>query len=107
MIRDPRIGFTDAKDTTVEATEYFPHGGVIRKEHWDGSVDATVKVKGLRLNITSGAPPQQPVVDAIAALEEAQAEWRIAKHSGNSEWMGYARRRLESCNVRLREVTSG
>lgn len=106
MIRDPRMGHATAKTVTVEDTEYV-RNGVTRTEHWDGSVDATVRVKGLRLNITAGAPPQQTVVDAIAALEEAQAEWRIAKHSGNAEWMGYARRRLESCNVRLKEVTSG
>ena len=85
---------------TVERTE---HGRNIRRtEHADGRVDAEVKVRAIR--IVSGAPPSPPLVAAIAVLESATREYRVAKHSGEVTWIGHAKERLAAANARLVEV---
>jgi len=89
---------------TVTFREPTEHGHIDRTEHFNGSVDATVKVRSLRLNVTSGAPPDRNLVAAMHELEEAQKEWMIAKHSPSDEWKRYAQRRLYDANERLREV---
>ena len=87
--------------TIRERTE---KGGVTRTEHWNGSVDANVKIKALRLSLTAGAPPDTRLVQAIAELEAAQKEWLIAKHSPDPAWVMYARRRIRDAKERVREV---
>ena len=80
------------------------HGYVAMREHWNGSVDATVRVKALRLSVVADAPPSKMLVAAVAELEAAQAEWMIAKNSRSDEWKRYVQRRLHTANERLREV---
>lgn len=80
-------------------------GWVARREHFNGSVDATVRLKALRLHVTAGAPPNTRLVAAVAELEAAQAEWMIAKHSGSDEWRRYAAARLTAANQRMREAS--
>ena len=88
------------KLTTVERTE---HGNNIQRvEHHDGQVDANVKVKAIR--IVSGTPPSKPLVAAIAELESATREWRVAKHSQSDDWKRYVRNRLRIANAKVQEA---
>ena len=89
-------------NTIRERTE---KGAVARTEHWDGSVDASVKLKALRLNMTSGAPPDTRLVQAVAELEAAQREWLVAKHSPDPAWVMFAKRRIRVAKERVREVS--
>lgn len=83
--------------TTVERTE---HGTNIRRvEHHNGTVDATVKIKAIR--IVSGAPASKPLVEAIAELEAATREWRVAKHSQSDEWKSHVKTRLRVANEKV------
>jgi hypothetical protein len=103
-VRDPRVGHKTHGEERVIPTEY---GGVTITDRFDGSNDATVRIKALRLNLTAGAPPNRELVRAIALLEEAQAEWLVAKHSDNAEWQQYVRRKLAAANLRVQEVQHG
>ena len=86
--------------TFVERTE---HGNNIqRTEHFNGSEDANVKIKAVR--ITFGAPPSKPLVAAIKELESSIKEWRVAKHSDSDEWKRYAKARMKSANERVQET---
>jgi len=88
------------KRQTVTETEI---GRNIRHtEHHDGTVDAEVKIKAVK--ITFGAPPSKPLVAAIAELESAIREWRVAKHSTSDEWKTYAKARMKSANERVQET---
>ena len=89
-------------NTVRERTE---HGAVARREHWDGTVDANVRLRALRLHMTSGAPPDTRLVQAVAELEAAQKEWLIAKHSPDPAWVMYAKRRVVDAKERVREVS--
>jgi len=89
---------------TVVRTEATEHGQVKIREHFNGSQDATVQIKALRLSFTAGAPPNAALVAAIHELEEAQAEWRLAKESGSNAWMGFVSNRLRVANERVRET---
>ena len=85
---------------TVTRTE---HGRNVRHtEHHDGSVDGEVKLRAVK--ITGGAPPTKPLVAAVAELEAATREWRIAKHSESVEWQRFVKTRLRVANERLQEV---
>ena len=85
------------KLTTVERTE---HGNNIsRVEHHNGQVDATVKIKAIR--IVSGAPASKPLVEAIAELESATREWRVAKHSTSDDWKAHVKMRLRDANEKV------
>ena len=88
--------------TTRERTD---KGAVARREHWDGSVDANVQLQALRLHMTSGAPPDTRLVEAIAELEAAQKEWLVAKHSPDPAWVMFAKRRVMVAKERVREVS--
>jgi len=87
--------------TTVEDSE---HGSrrIKYTEHHDGTVDANVKVRAIK--ITSGAPPSKPLVTAIAELESAVREWRVAKHSPSKDWKRYAKTRLRVANEKVQEA---
>jgi len=93
---------TAGKQSTV--TERTQYGYTTHTEHADGTLDATVKVTGLRLNITNGAPPDTRLVYAIAELEEATREHRLASQSGQDDWIRYTTRRLADANLRVKEV---
>ena len=80
-------------------------GTVARREHWDGSVDANVQLRALRLHMTSGAPPDTRLVQAVAELEAAQREWLVAKHSPDPAWVMFAKRRVMVAKERVREVS--
>lgn len=87
-------------NVTAERTE---HGDNIRyREHGDGRVDATVKIKAIR--IVSGAPASKQLVLAMAELEAATREWRLAKHSNEDGWKAFVKRRLRVANERVQEV---
>jgi len=88
--------------TIRERTE---KGAVARTEHWDGSVDASVQLRALRLHMTSGAPPDTRLVQAVAELEAAQREWLVAKHSPDPAWVRFAKRRVWDAKERVREVS--
>lgn len=79
---------------------------VSHREHWDGSVDGKVQLKAIRirLRLTDGAPLNQAHLEAIGAFQEAQANYRIAKHSGQPEWERHARARLAETRRRLQET---
>ena len=93
---------THGKTSTV--TQDTPYGFTRHTEHADGTVDATVRVTGLRLNLTADAPPNKQLVYAVAELEEANREHRLASASGQPEWIAYTKRRLTAANVRIQEV---
>ena len=88
----------------AETGETSPSGSVTLTEHWDGSVDATVRPQPIRMVVTNGAPPRARVVAAIAELEAATREARLAKHSGSAEWSRYATKRLKNAAAQLEEV---
>ena len=84
-------------NVTAERTE---HGDNIRyREHGDGRVDATVKIKAIR--ITSGAPVSKPLMHAMAELEAATREWRVAKHSESDDWKAHVKTRLRVANEKV------
>ena len=85
---------------TVEKTEY---GSVTTRERHDGSNDATVKVKTLRIRPFQGAPDKQHVY-AIMELQAATREHMLAKHSNQPEWLRYTTERLADANIRIVEV---
>jgi hypothetical protein len=100
-IRDPRVGYKTSKVQTFETNEAAK---IIRTEHFDGTLDATVKVKALKLSLTQGADPSREHVAAIHELEAANKEHGLAKHSGSEEWVRFTTRRLRKANERLLEV---
>ena len=85
---------------TVEKTEY---GSVTTREHHDGSVDATVKIKALRIRPFDGAPDKDHVA-AIMELQAATQEHMLAKHANQPEWVRYTTDRLHAANIRIQEV---
>lgn len=87
--------------TNVEDSEHGPRR-VQYTEHHNGSVDATVKIKAIR--IVSGAPASKPLVLAIAELESAAREWRVAKHSASVDWKTHVKDRLRVANERVQEL---
>ncbi len=73
-------------------------------EHWDGTVDATVKVTSIKLSLTQGATPDPRHVAAIQELEAATREHRLAKNSDTPRWLRFTTARLAAANARLLEV---
>jgi predicted GTPase len=87
--------------TSVEDTEHGPDN-IQYTEHHDGTVDATVKIKAIR--IVSGAPASMPLIAAVAELELAIKEWRVAKHSTSDDWKQFVKTRLRVANERVQEA---
>ncbi len=94
----------DKAGTLETVTETHLGRNVKHTEHFDGHVDAEVRVKSLRMSFVSGAPPVKELVHAIAELEAATKEWRMAKHSKSDDWIRYAKVRLAAANVRVKET---
>lgn len=102
ILRDPRPGYQTHGEQTIQRGDRGQT--IIRTDRFDGSSDATVRVKALRLHITVDAPTRKQLVAAIGELEEATRELRLARASGHTEWVGYAKRRLAAANRRVQEV---
>jgi hypothetical protein len=100
-LRDPRVGHKLHREKTTEVNE---HATIDTFDHFDGSVDKTVKVKALKLSFTDGAAPNKEHVRAIAELQEASKEHMLAKHSKDDAWLRYTTERLRVANIRLLEV---
>lgn len=96
-----RLIHPDATHTTSETVE---RGRVIRTEHFNGSVDAEVKLRALRFNVVADAPPDQRLVYAIHELEEATKEYRLAQHAGNPGWLTYSTGRMAEAKRKVREL---
>ena len=90
-----------AENTTVEKIE---RGRVVRTEHFNGRVDADVKLRALRFNLTNGAPPDERLVYAIHELEEATREYRLSQHTGNQPWLDYTTGRMEAAKQKVRDL---
>ena len=90
--------------TKVRQTVTETHLGrnIRTTEHHNGQVDAEVKLRAVK--IIAHAPPSKPLVHAIAELEAATREWRVAKHSDSVEWKRFVKARLRVANERLLEV---
>ena len=65
-------------------------------------MDAKVQLTALRLDLRPEDP--QAFAKALAALEAATAEVRLAARSGQAEWLRYAQRRHADANERLTEL---
>ena len=86
-----------------QRVERTRHGRNIRyTDHHNGAVDADVKIRAVK--ITTGAPPSTQLVEAVAELESATREWRLAKHSDSDDWKRFVKTRLRVANERLQEV---
>jgi hypothetical protein len=92
------------KTATKSFTEVNDKTTIITREHFNGSVDQTVKLKALRLDVQLDGGVRREHLAAIAELEAANKEHLLAKHSGSVEWAAYTTRRLKAANVRLVEV---
>ena len=73
---------------------------ITRREHFNGSVDANVQLKAIKIE----AHVTKPLIAAIAELEAATREWRVAKHSDSAEWRRFAKTRLKAANERVKET---
>ncbi len=96
----------DSRKTRVR-TEVTEHGNKIKhRDHFDGSVDAKVYLKALRIRMVAddGKPLVREQVMAIGAFEEANRHYLIAKHSGNDEWRTHALRLLKAAERRVEET---
>ena len=102
VLRDPRIGYKTHGEETVTHGEQGQK--IVRTDRFDGSNDVTVHVKAIKLNLTKDAPPNREYVAAIAELEQATKEYRLASRSGSKQWEQYAARRLKAANLRVVEV---
>ena len=90
--------------TKIRQTVTRTHLGrnIRHTEHHNGIVDGEVRLQAVK--IIANAPPTKPLVHAIAELEAATREWRVAKHSDSPEWKRYVKTRLRVANERLAEV---
>jgi hypothetical protein len=89
---------------TVQRVERTEHGGVLFTDHFNGSVDANVKLSAIKVSLTQGAAPDKDHVAAIAELEAATKEHQLAKESGVANWLRYTTARLKAANERVRAV---
>ena len=100
-IHDPRLDYKTHKEKTVEKTERGPIIDTYTK--FDGSVDKTVKVQAIKLNMSpNDFSPQH--LKAFQDVQEASRHFLIAKHSNDPEMVRKAKIKLERANVRLLEV---
>ncbi len=101
-MKDPRLGYKTHREKTTEKTD---SGATIETfTKFDGTMDATVKVKSLKLNISTSEGLSPNHVAAFKELQAATQHFLIAKHSNNDIMLRKATIRLEHANVRLMEV---
>ena len=67
-------------------------GTVTHTEHWNGSVDATVRPRTvtMKMKATYGADPNPDHVRAIAAFEKATRRLDFARQAGDPSFLGRA-----------------
>jgi hypothetical protein len=80
-------------------------GLVQQIEHWDGSMDAVVKPKahGIKINDPSRATTARHA-EAMLEAENAHKEVRMARASGNLQWIRRADARMTRAIDRLKEM---
>ena len=101
QIKDPRFGYKTHREKTTEKTD---SGATIETfTKFDGSVDKVVKVKSLKLKMSSNEFSPNHIA-AFKELQAATQHFLIAKHSNNDIMLRKATIRLERANVRLMEV---
>lgn len=93
-------GYKESTREEVVETEYGRNVKVTH--HFDGSKDATVKVRSLKLYVSSGAPPNREALLAVRELQEATRALAFARQVGRG--VGVAEQRLREANQRLLEV---
>jgi hypothetical protein len=78
-------------------------GTVTHTEHWNGSVDATVRPRTARMKVkaTMGADPNPYHVHAIAAFEKATRRLDFARKSGDKGFLVKAERAMLVAQERL------
>ena len=81
-------------------------GTVTQSEHWDGSMDATVKPQpvSLSMRITNGAPPNPAHVHAVAHLEKALRRLKFARVSGDPKFLERAETAVAEATRELEEA---
>jgi len=77
-------------------------GTVTETEHWDDRVDVTVSPGPISMKVQSAPKPSDLL--ALFEYEQAVAEWKLAKSSGDERWRRRAHHRLEQARER---VTTG
>ena len=84
-----------------------PREGTVVKhlDHFDGSTDAKVHLRTIRIKLVAaeGAPLNVEQIKALGVFEEANRAYIIAKHSGSDEWRDHAFQRLEYARRRLED----
>ncbi len=95
----------DPTRTNVRSVDSEYGRGMIRyREHHNGSVDAIVFMRALRIRMTQGAPL---VGEFVVALEEQQAavrEHELARQADSPDWLRYAAGRLKAANEKVQEL---
>lgn len=83
-----------------------PSGNVKQIEHWDGTMDATVRPKsyGLKLHHVSGAPANKDYIAAIAEYQTAVRMNERAQLVADPHWIRKAEARLRAAQERLQEL---
>ena len=78
-------------------------GTVTHREHWNGSMDATVRPKTvtMKMNVTMGADPDPQHVQAIAVFEKATRRLDFARQSGDSSFIMKAERAMATAQKQL------
>ena len=94
------------KSTTVgvaKTGQVAPKGTVTSTEHWNGSVDCTVRPRAvtMRVKATIGADPNPDHVHAIAGFEKATRRLDFARNTGDEGFIASAERAMMVAQERL------
>ena len=78
-------------------------GTVTHTEHWNGSMDATVRPKTvtMKMKATYGADPDPQHVHAIAQFEKATRRLDFARHTGDESFIMRAERQMQVAQEQL------
>ena len=102
---------TQSKTEGIAKTgQVAPKGTVTHTEHWDGSVDATVrpataKMRAkIRLGGVDGADPDPDHVAAIAQFEKATRRLDFARGTGDAGFLARAEAEMYAAQRRLDET---
>ena len=95
----------DPTRTNVRSVDSEYGRGMIRyREHHDGSVDAIVFMRALRIRMTQGAPLASVFLGALEEQQAAVREHELARQADSPDWLRYAARRLEVANEKITEL---
>jgi len=98
---------THAKTDGIAKTgQVAPTGTVTHVEHWNGSMDATVRPKTVTMKVkaTIGADPDPDHVQAIAVFEKATRRLDFARHTGDQAFIMRAEQAMAVASRRLEET---